>query len=86
MSGLVLGVPIPELILLPSSQHSQGLSPTKEKGLRPWRELETREEKEGVAGSWWMGWRTRGLVGAKENEGQSGYGQGTSGLPLSRIY
>lgn len=52
MSEWLLGVPIPELILLPPSpQHSQGLSPTKEKGLRPWRELETREEKERVAGS-----------------------------------
>lgn len=33
-----------------------------------------------MAGNWWMGWRARGLAGAEENEGQSGYGQGRSWL------
>lgn len=52
----------------------------KERDLRLWGKLGDRKGREGMAGNWWMGWRARGLAGAEENEGQSGYGQGRSWL------
>lgn len=69
------------LPLCETNPHNQGLSLTKEKCPRLWGELGAQEEREVVAGIWWMEWRVRAWWRLWGMRDRARMGGALSGLP-----